>query len=309
MDMQRRHRSIVMALAGVVLVGTQVIVQAATASPAAAATGLLFVEKTSPSDSQTFKSVAAQCPATKQVLGGGGKVTNGLGRVILDGMKPVATTPNAYWVGATEVDHERYGDYTENWSVTAYAICADRQPNVQIVRATASEPTPHGREREAVVRCPVGKKVVGTGAEVSPFGSTSIQWIRPDTSGDFVTVRAVADSFALPPDTMSSVVVDAYAVCAPLPLDGYEVVSTAGYPNRIFAQYEDTGCTGNRKVYAAGLTKFDKLGLAHIVDVHFHADLRGVRVLGQNPSTRYPNSPWAVAAWAICANATLAVTY
>jgi hypothetical protein len=307
--MHRQRRSIAMALAGVVLVGTQVIVQAATASPAAAATGLQLVSNTSPYDSQTFKSVWAQCPATKQVLGGGGKITDGFGRVILDGMKPLATTPNAYWVGATEVDHGYYGDFTGNWKVTAYAICADPQPFVQIVRATASVITPYAREREAVVRCPAGKKVVGTGAEVSPSGKTSIQWIRPDTSGEYVTVRAVADSHALPLKSMSSVLVDAFAVCVPAPLDGYEVVSTGGYQARTFAQHQDTGCTDDRKVYGAGLTKFDEFGLGHIVDVHFHADLGGVRVLGQNPSAPVPNGPWGIGAWAICGNATLAVIH
>jgi hypothetical protein len=243
------------------------------------------------------------------VLGGGGKITDGFGRVILDGMKPLATTPNAYWVGATEVDHGYYGDFTGNWKVTAYAICADPQPFVQIVRARASVITPYEREREAVVRCPAGKKVVGTGAEVSPAGKTSIQWIRPDTSGDFVTVRAVADSAALPLKSMSSVVVDAFAVCAPVPLHGYEVVSTGGHQGRTFAQYQDTRCTGDRKAYAAGLTKFDELGRGHIVDVHFHADLGGVRVLGQNPSPPVASGPWAVGAWAICGDATLAVIY
>jgi hypothetical protein len=263
----------------------------------------------SPYDSQTYKSAWAQCPANKQVLGGGGKVTHGFGRVILDGMKPVASRPNAYWVGATEVDHGYYGDFTGSWKVTAYAICANLQADIQIVRATASELSPYDREREAVVRCPIGKKVVGTGAEVSPFGKTSIQWIRPDTSGDFVTVRAVADSHTLPRDSMSSVVVNAYAVCAPLPLAGYEVVSTGGYQDRTFARDQDTRCTGTRMVYGAGLTKFDEFGHGHIVDVHFHADLGGVRVLGQYPTGPLPNNPWAVGAWAICGSATRAVIH
>ncbi|MFC9688332.1 hypothetical protein ACFTSF_07300 [Kribbella sp. NPDC056951] len=81
--------------------------------------GLQRVAATSPTDSAANKSVTATCPAGKKVVGTGHEIANGKGQVLLDDVVPSADL--------TSVRAEAFEDQdgtTNNWSVTAYAVCA-----------------------------------------------------------------------------------------------------------------------------------------------------------------------------------------
>ncbi|TDD58898.1 hypothetical protein E1263_17090 [Kribbella antibiotica] len=81
--------------------------------------GLQRVAATSPTDSATNKSVTATCPADKKVVGTGHEIINGKGQVLLDDVVPSADL--------TSVRAEAFEDQDgtpNNWSITAYAVCA-----------------------------------------------------------------------------------------------------------------------------------------------------------------------------------------
>lgn len=81
--------------------------------------GLQRVAATSPTDSATNKSVTATCPTGKKVVGTGHEIANGKGQVLLDDVVP---SPDL-----TSVRAEAFEDQdgtANNWSITAYAVCA-----------------------------------------------------------------------------------------------------------------------------------------------------------------------------------------
>ncbi|WP_344156405.1 hypothetical protein [Kribbella yunnanensis] len=81
--------------------------------------GIQRVAATSATDSATNKSVTATCPAGKKVVGTGHEIANGKGQVLLDDVVPSADL--------TSVRAEAFEDQdgtANNWSITAYAVCA-----------------------------------------------------------------------------------------------------------------------------------------------------------------------------------------
>jgi len=86
--------------------------------------GYQIVIANSADDSSQAKSLGAQCPAGKHLLGGGVTVSPFTGSVI--GSPPIAIRESApfgdfYWQ-VTAVETE---PYASNWSLQAYAICAN----------------------------------------------------------------------------------------------------------------------------------------------------------------------------------------
>ncbi|MFF1818240.1 hypothetical protein ACFVWG_13155 [Kribbella sp. NPDC058245] len=81
--------------------------------------GIQRVAATSVNDSASYKSVTATCPAGKKVVGTGHEIVNGKGQVLLD---DVAPSPD---LSSVRVDAwEDQDGTTNNWTVTAYAVCA-----------------------------------------------------------------------------------------------------------------------------------------------------------------------------------------
>jgi len=92
----------------------------ASARCGAALPGLQRVAATSATDSATNKSVTATCPTGKKVVGTGHEIANGKGQVLLDDVVPSSDL--------TSVRAEAFEDQdgtTNNWSLTAYAVCAN----------------------------------------------------------------------------------------------------------------------------------------------------------------------------------------
>src|SRR5262245_16919472 len=74
------------------------------ASEALAVPGLARVDAAGVSDSSTQKTVAADCPTGKRVVGGGGDVLNGNGEVVLERLQPdrAMTGEERFVAGASE---------------------------------------------------------------------------------------------------------------------------------------------------------------------------------------------------------------
>lgn len=80
--------------------------------------GKILVKATSASNSNG-KTQTVECPAGKEALGGGGYISGGSTKVIIQSSYPTGDPATGWSVAAVEVTK-----YNSNWSVTAYAICA-----------------------------------------------------------------------------------------------------------------------------------------------------------------------------------------
>jgi hypothetical protein len=135
--------------------------------------GLQRVARTSPSNSVN-KQVTATCPSGKRVLGTGGEITSPNGQVLLEDI-----TPNA---GLTAVTvrgvEERLGN-AKNWSVTAFAVCAQPVAGLERVsRETAKDPS---APKVGSAPCPAGKQVTGVAGEItSPVGTIVLDAVYPN---------------------------------------------------------------------------------------------------------------------------------
>jgi hypothetical protein len=80
--------------------------------------GLELVVANSPSDSSD-KSVTATCPAGKNLLGAGARISGGVGEVVIDDV-----APNHALTGVLVTGLEDETGYSGTWAAHAYAICA-----------------------------------------------------------------------------------------------------------------------------------------------------------------------------------------
>ncbi|MFI7575412.1 hypothetical protein [Micromonospora sp. NPDC049497] len=181
------------------------------ASPAAAAVpGLVRISATSASTSNDFHSVTATCPAGKVLTGAGYEVNGATGEAVVDDFRPnggVAAAPTAVTVGAYEAEA-----FAGNWSVTAYAVCAN--PLAGLVRISATGASTSNDFRSVTAACPAGKVLTGTGFELNgATGEGVVDDFRPNggvaAAPTAVTVGAYeAEAFA------GNWSVTAYAICA-----------------------------------------------------------------------------------------------
>ena len=198
--------------------------QLASPSPAAAISGVDRYAETSDKNSyEPRKSADAECPAGKHVVGGGASVSEDGHRVRLTALQPYSYTPDVDALETldgfrAEAEAPRLRKDFE-WSVTAYAICADKAalPGHQI----RSEPPVVSSKafQTATARCPIGTVAFGSGARAgatpNPLagnaqGEIGLQLNR--TSGPLDISRASArESAAGFPGQWGLV---SYAICA-----------------------------------------------------------------------------------------------
>jgi hypothetical protein len=192
-------------------------VQLAGAAPAGAVAGIQKVTgPLSATDSQPSKSVRATCPVGKRVLGGGGWAFSGpvadADKIGLTELQPVhpAVGQDYYQVTGQEITP----NITTNWSLQAFAICADPVSGLHIV-SDVSNPRSEGQ-----VFCPVGQVVLGSGGRIdNPANHVKLIMVTPFEAGDRVRVAAAEDALG----AGGNWTVTSFAVCAPTP-PGYRVV-------------------------------------------------------------------------------------
>jgi hypothetical protein len=120
--------------------------------------GLRLVAAVSPTRSDNFASVTAECPAGTNLLGAGGRILDGQGRIGLDtDVLGGAFNPH----GATASGSEGLTNFPGNWSVIAFGVCATVSTfgDVQLVKnQTVSDPS---TPKQVVATCPAGMTVTG----------------------------------------------------------------------------------------------------------------------------------------------------
>jgi hypothetical protein len=253
-----RHRShcrllVVVALAGLLAATVPTVTpDSAAATPPAAGvaspprlTGLEVVGADGEESSSASQAVTALCPAGKQVVGGGGWTWAGV--AVLTRLAPTRNGPtgrHGYRVAAAQV-----GPTPRDWSVSAYAFCADPVPGYELVIRSTGYST--GNVQTVDPPCTTGKRVLGAGAEIhwrsgQPRVGVGLQIASADDLGVRVHTQARRTVTGTAPTDWR---LTGYAICANPPL-GYTVLSnTSSADDSEETKWADVDCPLGRLMW------------------------------------------------------------
>jgi hypothetical protein len=223
-----RRVSVVMAVIGLAVATVSVVATGgASAAPANAAalpprvTGLEVVVGETDLGSDPARSAYATCPAGKQVVGGGAWIWGGPAALTrLEPFRNSLTGRYSYLVTAAAVGPAPVSE----WTVDAFAFCADPIPGYGIVPRTSNWST--GDVLTADPVCPDGKRVLGSGARIQwptgqPHVGVGLQVARADERGVLVRTQARRAAAGQGPTEWQ---LTGFAICADPPL-GYRVIT------------------------------------------------------------------------------------
>jgi hypothetical protein len=216
---------------------------AGVAQPAAASavrqplTGLVSVSDTTDYDDDRIKLASITCPNNKTVVGTGWSTNPASGQLRLQFL-----IPNEHSVIAQV--HEDYTYYSSPWSLTVYAMCADRPSGWYLTNHRAS--THSDSYHTARATCSGGTVPLGVGVEQSTGqGQIVVTDINPDFTGVSVAAYEYEDG------TNTDWWIRAYAICADPPT-GWQLLSSSNqtsYPRTS----EFTTCSAGRTALSAGV--------------------------------------------------------
>jgi hypothetical protein len=166
--------------------------------------GLQRVSATSALNS-TNKSITANCPAGKRVLGVGADINAGNGQVLFDDIRP-----NAALTAVTVQALEDETGFSGPWSVTAYAVCAD--PIAGLERVATTSALDSGPNKPVFMSCPSGKLATGVGADINAGSGQVLFNVFDVSSSGGVIVQGTEDETGFSGPWS----VTAYAICAPV---------------------------------------------------------------------------------------------
>jgi hypothetical protein len=155
---------------------------------AAPVAGLQIVSATSAASSPAFQSLSASCPNGKFALGGGGKVNGGNGQVDLSTLAEGGVVSSRTTAAGTEDAN----GFAGNWSVTAFAVCANAAfADLAVVKVQSAQDSTDRKIIQA--DCPAGKRVTGGAA----FSSTPgvVESVSPDANRLRIQVIGRENSF------------------------------------------------------------------------------------------------------------------
>ncbi|RKN49573.1 hypothetical protein [Micromonospora endolithica] len=280
------------------LVGAAVLVPASPAS--AAVPGLVRVSAVSANNSNDFHTVTAVCPAGKVLTGTGYEINGATGEAVVDDLRPnggPAVAPTAVTATAYEAE-----PFAGNWSVTAYAICAN--PVAGLVRVSVTGANTSADFRTTTATCPAGKVLTGTGYEmVGVTGEGIVDDFRPNggpaAAPTAVTVGAYeAEAFA------GSWTLTAYAICAN-PLAGLVRVSLTSPSNSNDFRGVTATCPAGKRLTGAGYELNGATGEVVVDD--FRPNGGAAVAPTSDTSGAYEEDPlagnWTNTSYAICATA------
>jgi hypothetical protein len=252
-------------------------------SASASVPGLERTSFTTAPDS-VAKTAGAACTSGKDVLGGGGEVTGGDGQValtklsFLEGLDPFEARASEDQTG-----------FASDWSLAAYAICADELPGSGTIGLFSDTDS---ADKRLEVRCPAGGLLVGFGGRVNlAQDQVALTGVVPDADLGGVTIagREDADGFT------GAWQLGGEAKCAPA-LPGLTITSVPGAPSTDVAT-ATAGCPAGKRVIGAGGEVVRRGTLDAIVP---NAALTNVKVTAR--ASEAPDEFW-VRAYALCADA------
>ncbi len=150
------------------------------------------------------KSVVATCPAGRRLLGTGAEVNGGNRHVLLEDI-----TPNSGLTAVTVKAVEDESGTSGNWSVIAYAICA--QPVAGLERVSLTSDVDSTAPKVVEAECPLGKQVVGMAGNInSPNGQVVLDAVFADAELTTVGFAAGEDDTG----NTANWGLTAFAICA-----------------------------------------------------------------------------------------------
>ncbi|WP_437991909.1 hypothetical protein [Sorangium sp. So ce145] len=166
--------------------------------------GLTVAKADSSSSSSASRTWTVSCPSGKKVVGSGGTITNGNGRVKIDEIRPNETLDQVTVTASEDQDGT-----TSNWSLRAYAVCADAPTGLVRVRATAA----NGWDRRPVVAaCPAEKRLLSVAGGVDAGVRTAMRTYEMVPSWDLKTATVRVGTQGSTSGVTGEV--RAYAICA-----------------------------------------------------------------------------------------------
>jgi hypothetical protein len=143
------------------------------------------ISGTSALDSNASKSASVGCGG-KSLIGFGGRINNGAGRAVLTGIVPSNDLKTVRVTG-----HEVQAGHPGNWSVTAFAVCADPDPGLS--RIGVVQPALAATPQHDIKTCPAGSALLSVGASVTGSGQTLLSGTNITTT-DTARLRADEDA-------------------------------------------------------------------------------------------------------------------
>jgi hypothetical protein len=244
----------------------------------AAVPGLQRAVRSTLADSQPAKDRPVRCPTGTKMISGGGSVSGGFGQVVLDGIRLNSALNNV-----TTRAFEDANGTNLNWSLNAYAMCANPLPGlVQVDSTTASTSFAKSAIRGLPSR-QAGRRR-GRGDDLTP----SSDHTRVTATG-FETEGGTSDNWSI----------TAHAMCAD-PLPGLEVRALQSDFGSFDGQTVTESCSAGKKVVGAGGEITGGLGQVVMDGITPNAGLTSVTVDAHEVGSHTDNN-WNLTGYAICA--------
>ena len=282
------------ALAILILSGVQLV-----SAPSARAVGSTTVVSAESLTSSTLsKTVTVTCPTGQFVYGPGAAISGGNGSVTLERMFPVGSPrPTQVTVMARVV-----GNFSGDWSVTAYAICGVSTTSLQVVAGPVVSPDSTS-PKESIVRCPSNLRLYGTGFDTTGgIGSVYVHDIIPGASVSPVSVTVRATERAGYTGRWS---LRAYGICSN-PAQSMRVVQADSATDSTSPKSVNHVCPSGLRPHGVGVQTLGPLGTGTAVDGRIVID--AVAALAATVgSTRASEisaiaDNWRLQTYVICAN-------
>jgi hypothetical protein len=279
----------------VALIAMAVSLTTLTGTASAAVAGLQLVSAESPINSTGAKSITVSCPAGKKVIGAGGQINIAAsGAAALDEITPL---PNLSGVNVVGV--ETGAGTASNWSVKAYAICANSAAIAGLQLVSVESPINSTAAKSATVSCPAGKKVIGAGGQINTAasGRVALDEITPLPNLSGVNVVGVETGGG----TAGNWSVKAYAICGNSALAGLQLIGAEGPINSTAAKSATVSCPAGKKVIGAG-GQINTAASGQVVldEITPLPNLSGVTAVGVETGAGTGGN-WSVKAYVICA--------
>ena len=218
-----------------------------------------------PGDS-TEPSRTRICQPQKRALGAGGEVAaDGQGEVVLRNIRPAADLKS---VSVQGIESETGA--SAPWTVGVHVVCATPPPGLERV---AAESVSSSANKSVTASCPAGKRVLGTGGEVSGgAGQVILDDIRPNAGLTGVNVQGAEDENGF----SGSWSVIAYAICSN-PVTGLERVVAESPSDSFGTKMFGPSCPAGKQVLGAGYELTGGAGRA-VEDMIFAPDLTQISV-------------------------------
>jgi len=133
--------------------------------------GYEIVGEDTDESSSVFQITAATCPGQKRVIGTGAEIRHANGQVGLQLVRPDGALGIARATGREDADR-----YAQNWSIEAFAICADRIESAAVYGTLG--------DQGGTANCPPDKFVhsVGGGGSLVDSGPYFLQAVYPNAN-------------------------------------------------------------------------------------------------------------------------------